>query len=236
MNNTLGARGAISKFGADIPIAAIGIVMKVSQIMVSVVLGLATGILPIISYNYGSKQFDRVKELYRKALIIGTAIMVFACIMVEAIPEPIIKIFGDNGSLFMEYAILSMRIYLGATFTVGASIVTGIFFQAIGKSVHATALSLLRQIIILVPAILILGAVGTVTTVLWAGPIADSLSCIVSLVTLAVCWKKIFTLKENLGEQSESVLKNVKAGCYYYHQQRTWFLRQTDWEAGCGKT
>ena len=212
MNNTLGARGAISKFGADIPIAAIGIVMKVSQILVSVVLGLATGILPIISYNYGSKQFDRVKELYRKALIIGTAIMLVSCALVETFPSPIIKIFGDNGSLFMEFAILAMRIYLGATFTVGASIVTGIFFQAIGKSVHATVLSLLRQIVILVPAILILGAVGTVTTVLWAGPIADSLSCIVSLATLAICWKKIFILKKNSKKQSEAVLKTSKQG------------------------
>ena len=214
MNNTLGARGVVSKYGADIPIAAIGIVMKVSQIMVSVVLGLATGILPIISYNYGSKQLDRLKELYRRALLIGTAIMVVACILVEAIPGPIIMIFGDNGPLFKEFAILSMRIYLGATFTVGASIVTGIFFQAIGKSVHAMVLSLLRQIVILVPAILILGAVGTVTTVLWAGPIADSLSCIASLITLGVCWKKIFTLKENSADNSavtESQAEDKKA-------------------------
>ena len=208
MNNTLGACGAVSKYGADIPIAAIGIVMKVSQILVSVVLGLATGILPIISYNYGSKQFDRVKELYRRALIIGTAIMVAACIIVEAVPGPIIMIFGDNGTLFLEYAILSMRIYLGATFTVGASIVTGIFLQAIGKSVHATVLSLLRQIVILVPAILILGAAGTVTTVLWAGPIADSLSCIASLITLAICWKKIFTLQENPVDKNCTVIES----------------------------
>lgn len=196
VNNTLKVTGMESKYGADIPIAVMGIVMKVSQILVSIVLGLATGILPVISYNYGSGKYDRVKKLYKNALIIGTIVMTVAWVILELFPEQIVSIFGKQNDLYMEFAHKCMQIYMAATFTVGVSIVTGIFFQAIDKPVQSTVLSLLRQIVVLVPAVLILGAVGGVTTVLWAGPISDGISCIASIITLVFCWKKIFRKEE----------------------------------------
>lgn len=196
VNNTLKITGEASKYGADIPIAVMGIVMKVSQILVSIVLGLATGILPVISYNYGSGQHDRVKKLYKNALLVGTIVMTVAWIILELFPEQIVSIFGKQNELYMEFAHKCMQIYMAATFTVGVSIVTGIFFQSIDKPVQSTVLSLLRQIVILVPAVLILGAVGNVTTVLWAGPISDGVSCITSLITLGFCWKRIFHKEE----------------------------------------
>lgn len=198
VNNTLKACGEVSKYGADIPVSAMGVVMKVSQILVSIVLGLSTGILPVISYNYGSGKYDRVKKLFKNALIIGTIVMTAAWVLLEVFPEQIVSIFGKQNELYMEFAHQCMQIYMAATFTVGISIVTGIFFQAIDKPMQSTVLSLLRQIVVLVPAVLLLGASGNVINVLWAGPISDGISCIASLITLVFCWKNIFHKKEEL--------------------------------------
>lgn len=192
VNNTLKVTGENSVYGADIPVSAMGVVMKVSQVLTSIVLGLATGILPVISYNYGSGQYDRVKKFYKYAFLIGTIVMTAAWVILELFPEQIVSIFGKQNELYMEFAHQCMQIYMAACFTVGASIVTGIFFQAIDKPIQATVLSLLRQIVILVPAVLILGSFGNVITVLWAGPISDAAACIASLVTLGFCWKNIF--------------------------------------------
>lgn len=196
VNNTLKVTGEVSRFGPDIPVSAMGVVMKVSQIMTSIVLGLASGILPVISYNYGSGKLDRVKKLYQSAVGIGSIVMIAAWLILEIFPNQIVRIFGEQNELYMEFAHTCMRTYMLASFTVGISIVTGIFFQAIDKPIQSTVLSLLRQIVILVPAVLLLGATGNVLNVLWAGPISDAGACIASVVALAMYWKKIFHKKE----------------------------------------
>ncbi len=192
VNNVLKTCGAKSVYGEDIPISAMGIVMKISQVLTSAVLGLATGILPIISYNYGSGQYDRVKKTFKYAIVISTAVMLVCWAIIEIFPLQIVSIFGVQEDLYMEFATMCLQIFMGALMTAGASIVIGIFFQAIGKPLRATALTLLRQIVIFVPTILILGSFGDVTNVLWTGPISDALSCIVSIVVLVVSWKKLF--------------------------------------------
>ena len=192
VNNTLKNCGANSVYGPDIPVSAMGIVMKISQVLTSAVLGLATGILPIISFNYGSRQFDRVKKTFKNAIVISTVVMLICWVFIELFPRPIVSIFGTQDELYMEFATMCLQIFMGALMTAGISIVTGIFFQAIGKPVQATVLTLLRQIVIFVPTILILGASRDVIRVLWAGPIADGLSCIVSVVVLIAYWNKVF--------------------------------------------
>lgn len=201
VNNTLKMCGALSVYGEDIPVSAMGIVMKVSQILVSVVLGLATGILPVVSYNYGSKQYDRVKKLYKYALLIGTIVMAVSCLVLELFPAQIVSIFGSQDELYMDFATQCMQIYMAATFSVGVSIVTGIFFQSIDKPVQSMVLSLLRQIVVLVPAVILLGLSGNVITVLWAGPISDGASCIASLIAIIGCWKSIFKQEEVINKE-----------------------------------
>lgn len=196
VNNTLKATGEKSIYGADIPVSVMGVVMKVSQVLTSIVLGIATGILPVISYNYGSGQHDRVKKLFKYAITAGTIVMTAAFFILEIWPRQIVSIFGTQSELYMEFAQKCIQTYMLLCFTVGVSIVTGIFFQSIDKPIQSTVLSLLRQIVVLVPSVLILGAVGDVTTVLWAGPISDGISCIASLVALVFCWKKIFYKEE----------------------------------------
>ena len=197
VNNTLKNCGANSVYGSDIPVSAMGIVMKISQVLTSAVLGLATGILPIISFNYGSRQFDRVKKTFKNAIVISTVVMLICWVFIEVFPRRIVGIFGTQEELYMEFATMCLQIFMGALMTAGISIVTGIFFQAIGKPAQATILTLLRQIVIFVPTILILGASRNVVRVLWAGPIADGLSCIVSAAVLIAYWKKVFNSPES---------------------------------------
>ena len=192
VNNTLKSTGANSVYGSDIPVAAMGIVMKVSQLLTSAVMGLATGILPIISYNYGSAQFDRVKKLFKYAISICTVAMLIFWAIIELFPTQIISIFGEQNELYMDFARQCLQIFMGALMTAGASVVIGTFFQAIGKPAQATVLTLLRQIVLFVPIMLLLSISGDVLKVLWTGPISDGSSCIISLLVLIFCWKRIF--------------------------------------------
>lgn len=192
MNNSLVKYGALSKYGADIPLAALGITMKVSQLIMGISLGIATGIQPILGFNYGSGQYDRVKKTYKLALLSSTLILAIAFLIFQFWPEYIIALFGQESDLYMEFALKCFRIYLLACFAIGVSGVTGIFFQAIGRPIPAALLSLSRQIIFLIPAMLIFGALMGVEGVLWAGPFSDGLSAIVSLLTIGLCWKGIF--------------------------------------------
>ena len=193
MNNSLVKYGAMSKYGADIPLAALGITMKVSQLITGIALGVASGIQPIFGFNYGSGQYDRVKKTYKLALTTCTLILIVAFFIFQFCPEYIINLFGQESELYMEFAVKCFRIYLLACFMIGAGAVTGIFFQAIGKPVPAALLTLSRQIIFLIPAMLLFGYLWGVEGILWAGPVGDGLSGVISLITLAVSWKKIFS-------------------------------------------
>ena len=198
MNNMLVKYGAVSKYGADIPLAALGVTMKVSQLITGVTLGIASGVQPILGYNYGSRQHDRVKSTLKWSLILGTAIMFAALFIFQVFPEQIIGIFGQESDLYVEFAVKCFRIYLLACFLIPSGAVVGIFFQAIGKPVPAAALTLSRQIILLIPAMLILGYTMGVEGILWAGPFSDALSGIIALITVKVFWKRIF---ENKGQK-----------------------------------
>lgn len=192
MNNVLVKYGAESKYGSDIPMAALGVTMKVSQLVTNVAVGLASGIQPIYGYNYGSGRFLRVKKLYKWALLDSTLILLIALAVFQIFPEPIINLFGQESDLYMKYAVKCFRIYLLGCFMIGANAVTGVFFQSIGKSLQSALLSLSRQIVFLVPGLIILGHFTGVEGLLWAGPISDILAGVISLITVFVYWKSIF--------------------------------------------
>ena len=196
MNNLLVKYGALSKYGPDIPLAALGITVKVSQLITSIVLGFATGIQPIFGFNYGSKQYERVKKTYKIALLVNTLIMVAGLAVFQIFPESIISLFGQESELYMEFAVKCFRIYLLMCILIPAVCVTGIFFQALGKPVRAAVLSLTRQIIFLIPAMFLFSALGGVEGMLWAGPFSDGLSGVCSLVVVLASWKGLFGEKE----------------------------------------
>jgi Na+-driven multidrug efflux pump len=195
MNNTLVAYGANSKYGADIPLTVVGIVMKVFQIVVSIVVGIAVGAQPIVGYNYGAGNMKRVKEVFRKMLIAEICVGIISMFCFECFPLPIISIFGSGDALYHEFAIMTFRIYLGGIIFCCIQKSSSIFLQSIGKPVLASFLSLLRDFILLVPLVLLLPKKLGVVGPLWAGPIADVVSFIVTVVIISTVLKSFFNSK-----------------------------------------
>ena len=183
-NNLLGKYGEQSKYGAEIPITVIGIVMKINQILNSIIIGIAVGSQPILGYNYGARKFDRVKETLKIVLGLSVVISTIAFILFQTIPDKLILIFGSGDSNYMEFACLAFRTYLLLCICNGVQIPSGIFFQAIGKSVKSAVLSISRQIAFLIPSMVILGHLYGVTGVLSAGPVADGLAFVIAAILL----------------------------------------------------
>lgn len=197
-NNLLGKYGAESKFGAEIPITVLGIVMKINQILNSIIIGIAAGSQPILGYNYGAKKFDRVKQTLKIVLGSSVIISTAAFILFQTIPDKLIQIFGSGDENYMEFACLAFRTYLLLCIFNGVQIPSGIFFQAIGKSTKSAILSLSRQIVILIPAMIILSHIFGIMGVLSAGPVADGLAFILAAILLA---SEIKHLKNNGTEE-----------------------------------
>lgn len=192
MNNVICAVGADSKYGAEIPLAVIGITMKLCMVVTQIALGIAIGSQPIYGFNYGSKQYHRVKETFRLAMVSSTLVLAVATVIFELFPAEIMSIFGQESELYMEYSVKCIRIFLCACFVIGMNLVCCIFLQSVGKALASSILSLARQIVILVPAIILLGYYGGVEAILWAGPISDVLACLLSLLMVAGYWKSLF--------------------------------------------
>ena len=211
-NNLLGKYGAESKYGADIPITVLGIVMKISQILNSIIIGIAAGSQPILGYNYGAGKYDRVKKTLKCVLGLSVIISTIAFILFQTIPDKLISIFGSGNELYMDFACVAFRTYLMLVICNGVQIPSGIFFQAIGKSAKSAILSLSRQILFLIPAMLILGSIFGIIGVLYAGPFADGLAFIISGILIIVEMKHLGKGKaksEALGDDT-STDKKVK--------------------------
>ncbi len=183
-NNLLAKYGAESKFGAEIPITVLGIVMKISQILNSIIIGIAAGSQPIFGYNYGARKFDRVKQTLKTVLGLSIVISTIAFILFQTIPDKLISIFGSGDENYMEFACLAFRTYLLLCICNGVQIPSGIFFQAIGKSIKSAILSLSRQILFLIPALVTLGHMFGIMGVLYSGPVADGLAFVVAGILL----------------------------------------------------
>ena len=190
-NNLLVKYGANSKFGSEIPITVIGIVMKISQILNSIIIGIASGAQPILGYNYGAEKYKRVKKTLKTVLGLSIIVSTIAFILFQTIPDKLIAIFGSGDELYIEFACKAFRIYLMLCICNGIQIPSGIFFQAIGKSIKSAILSLSRQILFLIPAMIILGKFFNIEGLLYSGPFADGLAFLVAIILLTIEMKKL---------------------------------------------
>lgn len=183
-NNLLATYGASSVYGAEIPLTATGIVMKVNQIMIAILLGIATGTQPIIGFNYGAKNYKRVKQALELSLIASEIISILSFLVFQFAPMSVVSLFGSEEGLYNEFAVMAFRIFLLLCPLTGFQTITAVYLQAVGKPVKSAILSLARQIIFFVPAALILPKFMGVTGVLWTGPVADGLAFILSFIFL----------------------------------------------------
>lgn len=215
-NILLAKYGAMSQYGVDIPIAIIGIESKVFTVVINLVVGIVLGCQPIISYNMGAKNYDRVKELYRKILLCTVVIGLASTALFELAPRAVVGMFGaptniPNPEDYWVFGEKTFRIFLClVTFTCIIKM-TSIFFQAVGKPVRAVIASMIRDIVCFIPLIIIYPIVfGGVEAILFAAPSADLLAMIVAM---ALTVPFLRSLKVSTTEEkSEAALKPSKKG------------------------
>lgn len=173
LNNSLKYYGGLSSFGESIPIACVGIISKVCMVFFSFVIGISQGLQPIVSFNYGAGNYGRVKKAYKLALSASLVISLIAFFMFQVYPRQIIMLFGEGSEEYYQFAIRYFRVYMFFICLTFIQPITSNFFTAIGKPVKGVFLSLTRQIIFLIPLILILPRFMGLDGILYAGPIAD---------------------------------------------------------------
>lgn len=178
MNNMLVIYGAQSKYGADIPLTVVGIVMKIFQIVIAIVVGIAAGCQPIVGYNYGAGYGKRVKQLFRTMLAAEIIVGAVAMLCFECFPMQIIGIFGSEDGLYNEFAVLAFRVYLCTIVLCCIQKSISIFLQSLGKPLLSMGLSLLRDFVLSVPLVLLLPRVFGVYGTLYSAPVADIVSFI----------------------------------------------------------
>ena len=187
-NNLLVNYGAMSKYGAEIPMAALGVTMKFFTVLFVAVIGVSAGAQPIFSYNYGAKNYDRVLKTLRLVLIAAFIILSFATLWFQLAPDSIINLFGSGNELYNEFSRKCLRIFLSLIIFDACELAGSIFFQAIGKPLQATALIMTRQIILQVPLMYIFSRLYGVEGLLYAGPV-DSFT--VGTMAMILLWLEI---------------------------------------------
>ena len=184
LNNSLIYYGAQSIYGSEIPLASSGIVMKTNAILLSVIIGISQGSQPIISFNYGAKNYDRVRGIYKLAISYSLVVSLLGFIAFQFFPRQVISLFGTGDQLYFEFAVKFMRIFLFMFLINGIQVISSNFFAAIGKAIKGVFLSLSRQVLFLIPLILILPVFFGIDGILFAAPIADGLAFLVTVLLI----------------------------------------------------
>ena len=181
------------KYGGDLAVGALGIIASVSQLLVMSMIAINMASQPIIGYNFGARQFDRVKQTVRSGIVAATGIGFFGFLIVQLFPQSIVLLFNSSDKELFDITVKGLRIFLMLLPLVGFQVIAANFFQNIGKAKMATFLSLLRQLIVLVPALFILPGMFGLTGVWLCSPVSDLIS---GIITGAFLWWQLRKLGE----------------------------------------
>lgn len=198
INNMIRKYGAVDAvFGqeqyAQIPMAVVGIVMKFFQIVISIVIGMAAGCIPIVGFNMGAKLNKRVKVLFTKLIIAEACVGAVALIIVELFPNVLIQIFGaaNESVYYTDFAVKAFRLYLCMLILACVNKATFIFLQAMGKAMESTMLSMVREIVFGVGFALLLPIFFGLDGVLYSMPASDVLTAIISVIIIAKTYRQL---------------------------------------------
>ncbi len=198
INNMIRKYGAADDiFGmeqyAQIPMAVVGIVMKFFQIVISVVIGMAAGCIPIVGFNMGAKQYGRVKSLFSRLICAEACVGAASLVVAEVFPGALIRIFGaaNESVYYTDFALKAFRIYLCMIVLACVNKATFIFMQAMGKAVESTLLSMVREIVFGVGFALLLPVFFGLDGVLYSMPVSDILTAVISAVLIAGTYRQL---------------------------------------------
>ena len=217
MNNMMTKYGALTKYGADIPLSVYGVISKINSLYISTILGISIGAQPIIGFNYGAGNYERVKETLRKVLTINLVVGLIFNIIFYLFPKEIVSIFITNSDpnykLFLEFAVLichSFLLVMGLNFL---EMTTSITVQSLGNVKKATMVSFIRQIILFIPIACFMAIYlhKGIYGVLNAGPIADAITFFIALVIFYSEYRKL-SIKENYTNLEDIKVNNTYKG------------------------
>ena len=200
INNMLRKYGALDAvFGqaqyAQIPMAVVGIVMKFFQIVISIVVGMAEGCIPIVGYNMGAEKKLHVRELFTKLLVAEALVGAVALVLAECFPRQLIAIFGaaNESSYYTDFAIKAFRTYLCMMILACVNKACFIFLQAVGKALSSTLLSMFREVVFGVGFALLLPVFFDLDGVLYSMPVSDILTFIISAIIIVKTYQELHT-------------------------------------------
>ncbi len=206
MNNTLKYYGELSIYGADIPQACVGIISKINSIYLAITVGIGQGCQPIIGYNYGARRYDKVMDIYKRSVIVATIISITAFAIFQLFPRQLTSVFGTGTEQYFEFAENYFRVFMGLMFLNGFQPITGNFFTAIGKASRGALVALTKQIVFLVPLVIILPMFMGIDGVLYAGPLADLAAFTLAITFITIEFREL-KQKINGGNTHETINK-----------------------------
>ena len=199
MNNTLRYYGALSAYGSDIPLGCVGAISKLHVMFTSFTVGIGQGCQPIQGFNYGAKRYDRVKKALRIAVVSASLVSIVAFAVFQLFPRRLMLIFGENDPLYLEFAEHYLRVFMFMVFLSGVQPVAATFFPSIGRASRGLWIALSRQVIFILPLLLILPRFFGLEGAIYAGPISDFAAACVSSFLIASEVRKMTALQA--GEQ-----------------------------------
>ena len=182
LNNILRYYGAASIYGSDIPIACVGVISKVNQVFMAICIGISQGCQPIWGFNYGAEKYSRVRQTYRYSVTACTIIATGFFLCFQLFPHQIVGIFGTGSDLYFQFAERYLKIYMFMTFANGIQPMSSGFFTSIGKAKLGVVMSLTRQVLFLLPLIVIFPLFMGIDGVMYAGPIADAAAFTLAII------------------------------------------------------
>ena len=198
LNNSLTYYGALSVYGSEIPLASCGIVMKTNGILMAVIIGISQGSQPILGFNYGARQYQRVREVFKLAISCALAVSAAGFLMFQLFPGYIISVFGSGDAQYMEFAVKFMRTFLFMVLINGVQMLSSSMFSAIGKPLKGALLSLTRQVFFVIPLILVLPLIFGIDGVLYAGPVADGAAFLLSVFLVSREFRKMREMEKEI--------------------------------------
>ena len=186
---TVGMNLILKKFSED-AITVFGIYFKLNSFVFMPIFGMNNGLVPILSYNYGAVKYDRIKKAVKLAMACAIAYMIVGLIVFQIMPDKLLMIFSVNSSV-MSIGVAALKIISLSFLFAGVGIIGSTDFQAIGNPVHSLIMSVLRQLVIILPAAFLLSFLGNVDYVWWSYPIAEVVSFVLCLILLVKTLKKI---------------------------------------------
>lgn len=193
LNNSLGHYGAQSLYGSDIPLASVGVIIKLNSIFNAIVVGIAQGVQPIISYNYGAKNYKRVIEAAKEAIIAVLKVSFVVFLIYQLFPRQLVSIFGTGTEIYYNFSERYLRIFMMLICINGLQVTVGNLFTSIGKAKLSVFISITRQILFLPPLILLFPMFFGIDGIMYAGPIADAICVIIAIILLNKEYKNLCT-------------------------------------------